>query len=75
MMTKTSEVQIFTFTGDPIKLGECIVLEMKKAGNRVIDILSATESMGSRLSGENFGIGIPSHNEEILHYTMLYRLT
>ena len=74
MIIKTNEVQIFTFTGKPKNLDEAIFIRMSSHGNRVIDILSATESMSTvqptNLRG--FGVGFPT---AVLHYTMLYRLT
>ena len=63
MMVKTSQVRIFTFTGHPEDLSDALIKRLESDGNRVIDIISATESM----TQFNLDPG--------LHYTMLYRLT
>ena len=76
MITKTNEVRIFTFTGHPEDLSDALIKRLESSGNRVIDIISATESMGLRQSSERVGLGMPSLPPcSILHYTMLYRLT
>jgi len=76
MIIKTNEVQIFTFTGYPEDLSGALISRLEEDENRVIDIISATESMGLRQSSERVGLGMPSLPPcSILHYTMLYRLT
>ena len=74
MMTKTSEVQIFTFTGRPERLCKAITNMLEATGNRVIDVISVTESM-TTVQGtgpRGFSVGFP---KAVLHHTMLYRLT
>jgi len=74
MMTKTNEVRIFTFTGHPEDLSDALIKRSESSGNRVIDIISATESMTTVQSTNprGFSVGFPT---AVLHYTMLYRLT
>ena len=69
MITKTNEVRIFTFTGHPEDLSSYMLKRMDSHDNRVIDILSATESMTTRDRKDS------TDSDPVLHYTMLYRLT
>jgi len=69
MITKTGEVRIFTFTGHPEDLSHYVLERMDSHDNRIIDILSVTESTTTRDRKDSTG------SDPFIHYTMLYRLT
>ena len=69
MIIKTSEVQIFTFTGHPADMSHYLIERLESHGDRVIDIVSTTESMTTKDKEDSMT------SEPILHYTMIYRLT